>query len=295
MSHYMTALAMRQKDLKPGAKIVLYWLADHHNGETGQCNPSINRLAECCEMSRRSVENHISSLEASGLIEVQAQYRTRGGKAANSYTLRLSDSDTQNLRMGYAKSAHGVCAKSAHDRTLEDTNLGNEQPPTPSRGGNDLFLADGDKRQEESQPDDMSLAVKSWNDEADKHGWPRVKKLTAGRKRSLKARINDAGGIDGWRSAVRRVASSDFLRTSGSSNWFCFDWLCKDSNFTKLLEGRYDNRGAEFHDVGDGPFQFDPADPFRGIPKNVAQAIRMEPTHEGRVQACREYWARRAG
>ena len=43
MSHYMTALAMKQKGLKPAAKVVLYWIADHHNGETGQCNPSIKR------------------------------------------------------------------------------------------------------------------------------------------------------------------------------------------------------------------------------------------------------------
>ena len=35
MSHYMTALAMKQKGLKPATKIVLYWIADHHNGETG--------------------------------------------------------------------------------------------------------------------------------------------------------------------------------------------------------------------------------------------------------------------
>jgi len=112
MSHYMTALAMKQTGLKPATKIVLYWLADHHNGETGKCFPSINRLAELSEMSRRAVEGHLDILEKLGLITRVQQYRDTGGKTANSYVLGLSEksmeqSDAQNLRM--------VCAKSAHE------------------------------------------------------------------------------------------------------------------------------------------------------------------------------------
>ena len=44
MSHYWTALAMKQKGLQPSTKIVLYWLADHHNGVSGLCIPSQKRL-----------------------------------------------------------------------------------------------------------------------------------------------------------------------------------------------------------------------------------------------------------
>ena len=112
MSHYMTALAMKQQGLKPATKIVLYWLADHHNGETGKCFPSIGRLAELCEMSRRSVEEHLSTLEKIGLVVRENRFRETGGKTANSYILELTGtyeniSDAQNLRMVCAKSAHG--------------------------------------------------------------------------------------------------------------------------------------------------------------------------------------------
>ena len=112
MSHYMTALAMKQTGLKPATKIVLYWLADHHNGETGKCFPSINRLAELSEMSRRAVEGHLDTLEKLGLITRVQQYRDTGGKTTNSYILgltgTLSDTDdAQNLRMVCEKSAHG--------------------------------------------------------------------------------------------------------------------------------------------------------------------------------------------
>lgn len=117
MSHYMTALAMKQNGLKPAAKIVLYWIADHHNGETGQCNPSIKRLAECCEMSRRSVENHIAALVDAGMVKVKNAYRENGGKTSNSYTLCFGDMDAQNLRKGSAKSAQG------HSQNLRMKNL----------------------------------------------------------------------------------------------------------------------------------------------------------------------------
>jgi len=112
MSHYMTALAMKQPNLKPATKIVLYWLADHHNGETGECFPGIKRLAELCEMSRRSVETHITSLEEAGLVKRIAQYRNTGGKTTNKYLLELSGTpedsdDTQDLRIGGAEFAGG--------------------------------------------------------------------------------------------------------------------------------------------------------------------------------------------
>lgn len=130
MSHYMTALAMKQKGLRPATKVVLYWIADHHNSETGDCFPSINRLAVLCEMSRRSVETHITALEDQGLLKRKAQYRDTGGKTANSYLLELTGTlensdDAQNLRMVCEKSAHGD-TQNLRMNNLVRRNLGKE-------------------------------------------------------------------------------------------------------------------------------------------------------------------------
>lgn len=130
MSHYMTALAMKQQGLKPATKIVLYWLADHHNGETGKCFPSIKRLAELSEMSRRSVEGHLETLEKLGLITRTQQFRDTGGKSTNSYILELTGtyeniSDAQNLRMVCEKSAHGD-TQNLRMNNLVSNNLGKE-------------------------------------------------------------------------------------------------------------------------------------------------------------------------
>ena len=90
----MTALAMKQKGLKPATKIVLYWLADHHNGTTGLCIPSQKRLAELCEMTDRSVRTHLDTLQTLGLIQVIERKRDNGSQTSNEYKLLF---DVQNL------------------------------------------------------------------------------------------------------------------------------------------------------------------------------------------------------
>jgi len=90
MSHYMTALAMKQRGLKPAAKIVLYWLADHHNETTGACFPSLKTLAQECEMDKATVVRHLDALESAGLIERQERIRDNGSQTSTAYTLMLT-------------------------------------------------------------------------------------------------------------------------------------------------------------------------------------------------------------
>ena len=89
MSHYMTALAMQKKGLKPVTKIVLYWIADHHNSETGACFPSLATLATECEMDRTTIIRHIDSLCSMGFIEKVERNRNNGSRTSNGYRLNL--------------------------------------------------------------------------------------------------------------------------------------------------------------------------------------------------------------
>jgi len=94
---------------------------------------------------------------------------------------------------------------------------------------------------------DISQAVGRYNDAAAKAGWPQVQKLTANRSKQLRARLKDCGGLEGWEVALRRAFDSDFCRGRTAKPWtgFGFDWLIKAANFTKLMEGNYDNRTHE--------------------------------------------------
>jgi DNA-binding MarR family transcriptional regulator len=145
MSHYMTALAMQQRGLKPAAKIVLYWLADHHNQQTGLCFPSLSTLVDECEMDRSTVIKHLKSLERDGLIRKEHRTRDNGSITSNAYTLLLRERTTEKAASSN-KTASGETppplveishppsgetppplVEISHPHNLGNNNLGNEQ------------------------------------------------------------------------------------------------------------------------------------------------------------------------
>lgn len=91
---------------------------------------------------------------------------------------------------------------------------------------------------------EISEAFSAYNDTAGRSGWPEAKVLTPERRRALSGRLREVGGIGGWLAAMKRAEDSDFLcgRTSKPFGGFSFDWVTKKANFTKLMEGNYDNR-----------------------------------------------------
>jgi len=96
MSFPALSWAVSQK-LPCTQKIVLMMLADRHNNDTGQCNPSHDRLAVDCGLSRRSVMDQIAKLEDSGFIRIR--HRVSGNvKLPNQYVLVLSFGTQEEIK-----------------------------------------------------------------------------------------------------------------------------------------------------------------------------------------------------
>ena len=75
MSHRATNWAVEQRGIRPIAKVILWHLADRHNPDNG-CFPDQATLARDCEVSRASVNRHLTELEEAGLI--RREQRTDG-------------------------------------------------------------------------------------------------------------------------------------------------------------------------------------------------------------------------
>ncbi|MBO9430600.1 helix-turn-helix domain-containing protein [Sulfitobacter sp. R18_1] len=89
MSGIALIWAANVKGLKPAAKVVLIQLADFHNKQTNRCDPSAQRLADECEMSRATVFRHLTELENLGLVSRQSKGDGSGGRGSNQYELHL--------------------------------------------------------------------------------------------------------------------------------------------------------------------------------------------------------------
>jgi hypothetical protein len=88
---------------------------------------------------------------------------------------------------------------------------------------------------------DEAEAARRWNTLAEKLDLPRIAKLTETRKRSIKARLRDAGGLSGWNIALEKVAASAFCRGENDRAWRAdIDWLASERGFTRLMEGKFD-------------------------------------------------------
>lgn len=90
MSMELMAKAMKVKVGNPLRKLVLLKLADNAN-DLGECWPSIPYIAEQCEISPRSVQNHIKGLESSGLLWIEFRKSASGNNKSNIFHLTLNN------------------------------------------------------------------------------------------------------------------------------------------------------------------------------------------------------------
>lgn len=72
--------------------------------------------------------------------------------------------------------------------------------------------------------------------------FPKVTKLSDQRKKTLKARLNTYN-IDDFERLFKLAEQSDFLKGKNNKDWQAnFDWMIKDANMAKVLDGNYNNK-----------------------------------------------------
>ena len=73
--------------------------------------------------------------------------------------------------------------------------------------------------------------------------FPRLTTLSDNRKKAIKARINSGYSVDDITRVFEKAEASDFLKGKNDRNWSAtFDWMLKDANMAKILDGNYDNK-----------------------------------------------------
>lgn len=112
------------------------------------------------------------------------------------------------------------------------------EPSCSDQGREGTGIGSGSGRAEADE------AFAAWQGHAKVHGWPDPMFLNSTRRIRLQGILAICGGVNGWTAALDAATGAKFLRTSEGrwQPWFDFDWILDDQKFTRLMEGRYDQR-----------------------------------------------------
>ncbi len=93
------------------------------------------------------------------------------------------------------------------------------------------------------------------------HSYPSIRSISEARKKAINARLK-VYTLDDFRTLFNKAEASSFLKGSNSKNWSAtFDWLIKDSNMAKVIDGNYDNRNGtrknSFNNFEQNEYDFD--------------------------------------
>lgn len=73
--------------------------------------------------------------------------------------------------------------------------------------------------------------------------YPRLRSLSEARKKALRARVHSGFTMEDFRELFTRAEQSSFLKGKNDRNWSAtFDWMIKDANAAKILDGNYTDK-----------------------------------------------------
>lgn len=244
-------------------KALLYTIADATpQGQAGAGVQLFQRdLSEQSGLPERSLRDSLARLRAAGLVETSGKGgHVRGRGMACTYRLNVPETDDEK-----PAGAAGLVFITRREPPCYQENR-REPPRLP--GGSRLQEPGGSRRQyKERLPlreereggektDDVTAAVDAWNSMAARAGLPQAMKTTDARRRTIAARLKDLDGLDGWRALLAKVEESEFLtgRVPGQGGRDPFratlDWVAKDSNTTRIMEGNYGVSHGRNHATG---------------------------------------------
>ena len=120
------------------------------------------------------------------------------------------------------------------DQSLEKEKEGEEEPPDDERPGCPPHTAPAPYEQIRKLYNKICVS------------FPRCTAMSEARKKAIKARLASGYTPEDFKRIFEKTEASSFMKGANSRNWRAsFDWLIKDSNMAKVLDGNYDDHVPE--------------------------------------------------
>ena len=220
-----------------------------------------------------SVYRHLKSLADLGLIDYKKVGKkdcVKLTKLGKSYYVGNKSELEENSEINPSKFGNKSEKNSEINPTYNNTN--------PIRATRD--------NKEEKYTKEFSTLLNLWNEVAAALNLNRVSKLTTKRKNKLITRLSENKNfIKDFKAALENIKQSNFLQGKNNRNWKVdFDWLiANDTNFIKVLEGKYTDVSAPAAQTDFSKFGSIPKDHFAigsVIDVDITPQIHIGATHE---------------
>lgn len=124
---------------------------------------------------------------------------------------------------------------------LLECNVTSNVTVTESNGAEEDKDKDKDKEEEKRKEIDYQQIVDLYNEIC--VSFPSVRALSDARKKAIKARMHSGFTIEDFKEIFARAEQSSFLKGKNDRNWSAtFDWMLKDANAVKILDGNYTDK-----------------------------------------------------
>ena len=204
------------------------------DGET-EFNGSINYIAEWLGSSRKTAITVLKSLVDKGLL-TKTQIETPDGKR-NYYTTINS---TPNENTGVVQKLHQGSVKTTPGGSVKITPNNNNLDNNSFNNNIDNLLGE---TAEKTDHVPYQKIKELYNNNC--KSLAKVITISEARKKAIAARWKEYGGdIAVFTTLFTMAEESTFLKGGNERNWQAtFDWLLKQANMAKVLEGNYRDKG----------------------------------------------------
>lgn len=198
-----------------------YWLDREELTDDGYFYSTVENVEDNTGLSDYKQRKALNSLKQKGLVDVDLRGlpAKRFVKIFEEQLLKLFENKiSKNLRTDTQK---------IKELELKNFDINNNKGKK------------NNNKNKEREVTDYQEVIRMYNETC--VSFPRIRSLSEARKKAIKARLKHYS-IEEIREVFRKAEASSFLKGGNSRDWSAtFDWLIKDANMAKVLDGNYDD------------------------------------------------------
>lgn len=238
----------------------------------GQYPASIRFLSQRWKWSEKKVRSFLVHLKKKGMITVECnqgmnlitlckyeEYNPMGTSKGTDIEKKIKELQSEWAQLRAQLGAQSVNNNLPQSELLQKS--GHTEGTNTKKEEEREYIDISSQQKKENTPDGVSkkdkLSSPSLSEKIDYSGLmeyynstfkdrlQQIKSMTDVRKKAVKARIAQYGK-ESVRTVFNLILQSPFLLGANDRNWKCdFDWIFKQANFTKILEGNYNGKRTD--------------------------------------------------